>query len=212
MPAWWGKKSSKCKEKNQDTKKKVNNKKEDDDVVKSNKSSFDDPGTRSSGFSGFDSDRKGHPLPQPVMMSTTSFDVSGSVSSSGGDSSVSSAAADNDLFRGYGDAKFSSQPESLNRSREVGHPLPLPPTSPTSPPTRVCNSPSRPSIVSNVKNLENASCQLSKWKKGRLLGRGTFGHVYLGFNSESGQMCAIKEVKVVGDDQSSKESLKQLNQ
>lgn len=30
--------------------------------------------------------------------------------------------------------------------------------------------------------------------------------------SENGQMCAIKEVRVVADDQSSKECLKQLNQ
>lgn len=31
-------------------------------------------------------------------------------------------------------------------------------------------------------------------------------------NRENGQMCAIKEVKVVSDDQTSKECLKQLNQ
>ncbi|KAJ0647466.1 putative mitogen-activated protein kinase kinase kinase STE-STE11 family [Helianthus annuus] len=102
------------------------------------------------------------------------------------------------------------------------HPLPLPPPgSPTTPTaatttaaggTRICSSPSRPSVVSNVGVSENSNHQLSKWKKGRLLGRGTFGHVYLGFNSEGGQMCAIKEVKVVADDQSSRESLKQLNQ
>ncbi|PWA62632.1 rho-associated protein kinase 1/2 [Artemisia annua] len=241
MPAWWGKKSS--------SKNKSNNKDGGDQEdmkkkVKKKVSSFDEKlaGTRtpsSSGFSGFESDRKGHPLPQPVVNTTTSgFDVSGSVSSSGGDSSVSSSAAADDQFRGYGEAKVISQPrspgpgsrvttttnsprhprfagsilETPNKRIEEGHPLPLPPTSPTSPPTRICNSPSRPSIVPNVKNTENASCQLSKWKKGRLLGRGTFGHVYLGFNNESGQMCAIKEVKVVGDDQSSKESLKQLNQ
>ncbi|XP_044470196.1 mitogen-activated protein kinase kinase kinase 3 isoform X2 [Mangifera indica] len=35
---------------------------------------------------------------------------------------------------------------------------------------------------------------------------------FVGGYSESGQMCAIKEVRVVSDDQSSKESLKQLNQ
>ncbi|KAJ3671609.1 hypothetical protein LUZ60_007688 [Juncus effusus] len=52
----------------------------------------------------------------------------------------------------------------------------------------------------------------SQWKKGKLLGRGTFGHVYLGFNSENGQMCAIKEVSVISDDSNSRESLKQLNQ
>ncbi|KAL8133005.1 mitogen-activated protein kinase kinase kinase 3-like isoform X2 [Apium graveolens] len=84
------------------------------------------------------------------------------------------------------------------------HPLPLPPGSPTSPPTL-------PKPRTSV-TIDHSQCQLSKWKKGKLLGRGTFGHVYLGFNSESGQMCAIKEVRVVADDQTSKECLKQLNQ
>ncbi|XP_071736292.1 mitogen-activated protein kinase kinase kinase 3-like [Rutidosis leptorrhynchoides] len=104
------------------------------------------------------------------------------------------------------------------------HPLPLPPSSPTSPcsglsSNRTGSSPISPtspsSVLSSNKTLgvtENSNPKPSKWKKGKLLGRGTFGHVYLGFNSESGQMCAIKEVKVVADDQSSKECLKQLNQ
>jgi hypothetical protein len=29
---------------------------------------------------------------------------------------------------------------------------------------------------------ENPTSPGSRWKKGKLLGRGTFGHVYLGFN------------------------------
>ncbi|KAG1369971.1 mitogen-activated protein kinase kinase kinase 3 [Cocos nucifera] len=58
--------------------------------------------------------------------------------------------------------------------RSPPHPLPLPPSASSS---------------SSARSLQ------SQWKKGKLLGRGTFGHVYLGFNSESGQMCAIKEVK-----------------
>ncbi|KAM3298912.1 hypothetical protein ACQJBY_040415 [Aegilops geniculata] len=70
------------------------------------------------------------------------------------------------------------------------HPFPLPPGSP-------CSS-SRPLH--------------SQWKKGRLLGSGTYGQVYLGLNSEGGQMCAIKEVKLVADDSKSKECLRQLNQ
>ncbi|XP_020580434.1 mitogen-activated protein kinase kinase kinase 3 [Phalaenopsis equestris] len=77
--------------------------------------------------------------------------------------------------------------------RSPPQPLPLPPIS-----TNSLSSSLRPSQ--------------SSWKKGKLLGRGTFGHVYLGFNSESGQMCAIKEVPVISDDSNSKESLKQLNQ
>ncbi|XP_074309018.1 mitogen-activated protein kinase kinase kinase 3-like [Silene latifolia] len=98
--------------------------------------------------------------------------------------------------------------ESLTRRQEgggsQGHPLPLPPGSPSSPPS-LPNG--RAGLV-----IENAQNSLSKWKKGRLLGRGTFGHVYLGFNSEGGHMCAIKEVRIVSDDQNSRESLKQLNQ
>ncbi|MBA0561966.1 hypothetical protein Golob_007059, partial [Gossypium lobatum] len=89
--------------------------------------------------------------------------------------------------------------------KSVCHKLPLPPGSPTSP------SAALPSTRTCGVN-ENTPFTLSKWRRGRLLGRGTFGHVYLGFNSESGQMCAIKEVRLVSDDQTSKESLKQLNQ
>ena len=54
------------------------------------------------------------------------------------------------------------------------HKLPLPPGSPTS-----------PSALHSTRSCgvnENTPCTLSKWRKGRLLGRGTFGHVYLGFN------------------------------
>ncbi|KAK8673720.1 hypothetical protein V6N13_112037 [Hibiscus sabdariffa] len=91
--------------------------------------------------------------------------------------------------------------------KSVCHKLPLPPGSPTSSSASLPSSSTRACGVS-----ENTPCTLSKWRRGRLLGRGTFGHVYLGFNSESGQMCAIKEVRLVSDDQTSKESLKQLNQ
>ncbi|KAI3825429.1 hypothetical protein L1987_06916 [Smallanthus sonchifolius] len=262
MPAWWGRKSAKNRDeqnknlkdnsitsKNYQTlssKVPLINNKSFDEVVSARPSSV---GAGGFGFSGFDSDRIGHPLPQPSTSPMTSFAMfdlhgsapgSGSVSSSG-NSSVSSSDYHNvdhvqfGIVRRYGEIKFSPQPRSPKRvatattsprfvgssldspnkrvddGRSEWHPLPLPP--PASPPaaTRIGTS----SILLNVKNVgvsENSNCQLSKWKKGRLLGRGTFGHVYLGFNSESGQMCAIKEVKVVADDQSSKESLKQLNQ
>ncbi|XP_075514660.1 LOW QUALITY PROTEIN: mitogen-activated protein kinase kinase kinase 3-like [Primulina tabacum] len=86
------------------------------------------------------------------------------------------------------------------------HRLPLPPGSAPVSPSALPTPPRSPGIP------ESSGSSSSKWRKGRLLGRGTFGHVYLGFNSENGQMCAIKEVRVVSDDQSSKESLRQLNQ
>ncbi|XP_022963017.1 mitogen-activated protein kinase kinase kinase 3-like isoform X1 [Cucurbita moschata] len=92
----------------------------------------------------------------------------------------------------------------LDDGKSRCHKLPLPPSSPTS-----------PSSLTSTKAVnigDNDPATQSKWKRGRLLGRGTFGHVYLGFNSVSGQMCAIKEVKVISDDSTSKECLKQLNQ
>ncbi|KAM1653561.1 hypothetical protein ACFX14_006129 [Malus domestica] len=157
-----------------------------------------------------------------------------SVSSSGSDDPLVAHCGAASSYRCIGDPKVSMMPKSPGpRSRgptsptsplhprlcpmglesptgkqedgkSVYHPLPLPPGSPTSP---FALASSRTSPVT-----ENTACALSKWKKGKLLGRGTFGHVYVGFNSESGQMCAIKEVRLVTDDQSLKECLKQLNQ
>lgn len=54
-------------------------------------------------------------------------------------------------------------------------PLPPPPGSPASP------SSALPTPRSPGTN-ENSGYNASKWRKGKLLGRGTFGHVYLGFN------------------------------
>ncbi|KAK9950105.1 hypothetical protein M0R45_005607 [Rubus argutus] len=108
------------------------------------------------------------------------------------------------LHARFGAMSLESPTGKVEDGKSVCHPLPLPPGSPTSPSSlpnnRTCGV------------IENITCALSKWKKGRLLGRGTFGHVYVGFNSESGQMCAIKEVRLISDDQSLKECLKQLNQ
>ncbi|KAK1586669.1 hypothetical protein Q3G72_004882 [Acer saccharum] len=99
----------------------------------------------------------------------------------------------------------------LEDGKSQCHRLPLPPGSPTHPPGSPTLPPGSPTSPSTLPTSRTENT-LSNWKKGKLLGRGTFGHVYLGFNSEKGQMCAIKEVRVVHDDQSSKECLKQLNQ
>lgn len=78
--------------------------------------------------------------------------------------------------------------------KQQSHRLPLPPlaisnTCPFSPSystgtTPVPRSPSR---------AENPTSPGSRWKKGRLLGRGTFGHVYLGFNRfvQKGNICSL---------------------
>ncbi|KAG8659179.1 hypothetical protein MANES_02G020500v8 [Manihot esculenta] len=96
--------------------------------------------------------------------------------------------------------------------RQKSHRLPLPPitisnTCPFSPSYSTATSPSLPRSPNRA---ENPTSPGSRWKKGRLLGRGTFGHVYLGFNS--GEMCAMKEVTLFADDPRSKESAQQLGQ
>ncbi|KAM3381985.1 mitogen-activated protein kinase kinase kinase YODA [Capsicum galapagoense] len=98
--------------------------------------------------------------------------------------------------------------------RLQSHPLPLPPLTisnslPFSHSNSVATSPSVPRSPGRAENLASPG---SRWKKGKLLGRGTFGHVYVGFNSDSGEMCAMKEVTLFSDDAKSKESAKQLAQ
>ncbi|VFQ92374.1 unnamed protein product [Cuscuta campestris] len=71
----------------------------------------------------------------------------------------------------------------LDEGKSEGHRLPLPPGSPNH---LLPASPTRPSTLPIPRTCgiaEASTVNLSKWKKGRLLGRGTFGTVYLGFNS-----------------------------
>ncbi|XWS38345.1 hypothetical protein CRYUN_Cryun19dG0123400 [Craigia yunnanensis] len=98
--------------------------------------------------------------------------------------------------------------------KQQSHSLPLPSititnTCPFSPAYSAATSPSLPRSLGRA---ENPTSPGSCWKKGRLLGRGTFGYVYRGFNSESGEMCAMKEVTLFSDDAKSKESAQQLGQ
>nr|XP_017233538.1 PREDICTED: mitogen-activated protein kinase kinase kinase YODA-like [Daucus carota subsp. sativus] len=86
--------------------------------------------------------------------------------------------------------------------KHEGHRLPLPPINYTSYSTETTPVPRSPSRASHG----------PRWKKGQLLGRGTFGHVYVGFDSENGEMCAMKEVTLFSDDPKSKESAQQLRQ
>ncbi|XP_059661807.1 mitogen-activated protein kinase kinase kinase YODA-like isoform X2 [Cornus florida] len=98
--------------------------------------------------------------------------------------------------------------------KQQSHRLPLPPISTSiSCPFSPSYSPATtPAVPRSPGRAENPTSPGSQWKKGRLLGRGTFGHVYLGFNSESGEMCAMKEVTLFLDDSKSKESAQQLVQ
>ncbi|XP_047321811.1 mitogen-activated protein kinase kinase kinase YODA [Impatiens glandulifera] len=98
--------------------------------------------------------------------------------------------------------------------KQQNHRLPLPPISimNTSPFSHSNSAATSPSVPRSPGRAENPTSPCSRWKKGKLLGRGTFGHVYVGFNSETGEMCAMKEVTLFADDAKSKESAKQLGQ
>eukprot|EP00252_Welwitschia_mirabilis_P024859 TRINITY_DN754_c0_g2_i2.p1 TRINITY_DN754_c0_g2~~TRINITY_DN754_c0_g2_i2.p1 ORF type:complete len:508 (-),score=102.82 TRINITY_DN754_c0_g2_i2:1648-3171(-) len=100
-------------------------------------------------------------------------------------------------------------------NKHAGHRLPLPPTCISSHSSYVI-SPSSSSTSSTITpspgRADNLPTQVSCWKKGKLLGTGTFGHVYAGLNNETGKMCAMKEVTLFSDDPKSKESVEQLSQ
>ncbi|WVZ23878.1 hypothetical protein V8G54_002422 [Vigna mungo] len=83
------------------------------------------------------------------------------------------------------------------------HPLPLPPGAPL---------PS-PSSAGTFSNARSESLPMkNQWQKGKLIGRGTFGSVYVATNRETGALCAMKEVEMFPDDPKSAESIKQLEQ
>ncbi|PON44174.1 Serine/threonine protein kinase [Trema orientale] len=107
-----------------------------------------------------------------------------------------------------------SQTSWPDDGKQQSHRLPLPPVTISNPaPFSHSNSAATsPSVPRSPGRAENPASPGSRWKKGKLLGRGTFGHVYVGFNSENGDMCAMKEVTLFSDDAKSKESAKQLMQ
>ncbi|KAI5383657.1 mitogen-activated protein kinase kinase kinase YODA [Lathyrus oleraceus] len=99
-------------------------------------------------------------------------------------------------------------------NKQQSHRLPLPPIKvtkpcPFSPTYSVSSTPSAPRSPARP---EISTSPGSRWTKGHLLGRGTFGHVYLGFSRESGEMCAMKEVTLFSDDPKSRECAQQLAQ
>ncbi|KAM4121830.1 hypothetical protein ACB094_01G035200 [Castanea mollissima] len=98
-------------------------------------------------------------------------------------------------------------PESCNHAS--AYPLPLPPraTLPSQ------SSPQSPlSTTHHIAEQPHVSSFKGQWQKGRLIGRGTFGSVYIAMNRETGALCAMKEVDLIPDDPKSAECVKQLEQ
>ncbi|KAL6549961.1 hypothetical protein OROMI_020449 [Orobanche minor] len=141
------------------------------------------------------------PLPSPRMMSS-------------GPSSRIHSGAVTPLHPLASPPAAESSTARPNDGRQRSHRLPLPPVkiSNPSPFAPSYSSGTSPRVQRSPGRIENPSSPASRWKKGRLLGRGTFGQVYLGFNSGSGEMCAMKEVTLFSDDPKSKESAQQLGQ
>ncbi|XP_063937827.1 mitogen-activated protein kinase kinase kinase 5 [Daucus carota subsp. sativus] len=79
------------------------------------------------------------------------------------------------------------------------HPLPLPPPASTA----------SQSVLSPKFAAKQGK---SHWNKGKLIGRGTFGSVYVGSDRETGALCAMKEVELVPGDEKSAECIRQLEQ
>ncbi|PIN25069.1 MEKK [Handroanthus impetiginosus] len=103
--------------------------------------------------------------------------------------------------------------EVPERQIQQSHPLPLPPeamvnSSPLSQPNSVVALPSVP--LPRPGRPEDVKSPGTSWKKGKLLARGPFGDVYIGFNSEIGEMCAIKEISSPFTDAKAKQSAMML--
>ncbi|KAL3813594.1 hypothetical protein ACJIZ3_014862 [Penstemon smallii] len=139
-------------------------------------------------------------------------------------------------------SKISSETQMGRRessAQATVHPLPLPPGATMSPLSLVtdfsgASMPSQTSPLSShpAPKLEfsgaNISSQAapispvarkpqvrpikSQWQKGKLIGRGTFGSVYVASNRRTGALCAMKEVEILPDDSKSAESIRQLEQ
>ncbi|KAM0057917.1 putative mitogen-activated protein kinase kinase kinase STE-STE11 family [Helianthus debilis subsp. tardiflorus] len=85
------------------------------------------------------------------------------------------------------------------------HPLPLPPGAAGLTPSSSPQAVHKPDLVAKAPSQ-------SRWRKGKLIGRGTFGSVYVGSDRETGALCAMKEVEILPDDPNSVESINQLEQ
>lgn len=101
-----------------------------------------------------------------------------------------------------------------NYGKQQSFPLPLPPTSTSNspPPFSHSCSAATSSLPHSPGRMESHISSGSHWKKGKLIGGGEYGHLYLGFNSKTGELCAMKEVSFIADDAESTQTFKQVVQ
>ncbi|KAI5439212.1 mitogen-activated protein kinase kinase kinase 5 [Lathyrus oleraceus] len=147
----------------------------------------------------------GQPPPAFFDLSALRIDCASSPHQSSGGKSPKQQNPSSPLPRLSLDYPTPSRRESLGPPLSV-HPLPLPPWSGSALP-----SPSATYSQPGGAKTESVSMK-SQWQKGKLIGRGTFGSVYVATNRETGALCAMKEAEIFSDDPKSAESIKQLEQ
>ncbi|CAI9092263.1 OLC1v1027457C1 [Oldenlandia corymbosa var. corymbosa] len=173
------------------------------------------PGSgQNSGHNSMGGDMSGQLFWQPSRGSPEYSPIPSPRMTSPGPSSRIQSGAVTPIHPRAGGGGLESQAGRADDGKQQSHRLPLPPVTisnslPFSHSNSAATSPSVPRSPGRAESLASPG---SRWKKGKLLGRGTFGHVYVGFNRESGEMCAMKEVTLFADDAKSKESAKQLGQ
>ncbi|CAO2830834.1 unnamed protein product [Amaranthus hypochondriacus] len=96
-----------------------------------------------------------------------------------------------------------SSPHYDNNALVNVHPLPLPPTPSSSVPA---------SPVPQLTRRPELLPLKGQWTKGKLIGRGTFGYVFVATNRETGALCAMKEVELCPGDPKAAECMRQLQQ
>ncbi|XP_076934907.1 uncharacterized protein LOC143601361 [Bidens hawaiensis] len=101
--------------------------------------------------------------------------------------------------------------DALNGKWEA-HPLPLPPgaISNTGPSSPVYSPRTTPTVPRSPGRADLVVSPGSRWKKGKLIGRGAYGDVFAGFDSATGDLCAMKEVTLSVDKDLVSESVQQL--
>ncbi|KAK8467522.1 hypothetical protein PHAVU_007G072801 [Phaseolus vulgaris] len=172
------------------------------------------PGSgHNSGHNSMGGDMSGPLFWQPSRGSPEYSPVPSPRMASPGPSSRIQSGAVTPIHPKAGGTPIESQTGRVDDGKQQTHRLPLPPlsvsnSSPFSHSNSAATSPSMPRSPARADTPGSGS----RWKKGKLLGSGSFGHVYLGFNSESGEMCAVKEVTLFSDDPKSMESAKQFMQ
>ncbi|XP_050902825.1 mitogen-activated protein kinase kinase kinase 5 [Lathyrus oleraceus] len=147
----------------------------------------------------------GQPPPAFFDLSALRIDCASSPHQSSGGKSPKQQNPSSPLPRLSLDYPTPSRRESLGPPLSV-HPLPLPPWSGSALP-----SPSATYSQPGGTKTESVSMK-SQWQKGKLIGRGTFGSVYVATNRETGALCAMKEAEIFSDDPKSAESIKQLDE